>query len=80
MDLDGVQDLEDETGESQELVEAEDEEVPLAKTSLVEDVKHCILHFLEWILAAVLAGYYVGSTKKQEKKIAELRKDIDDKR
>ena len=44
------------------------------------EVKKCAAPLVKLFLAAVLAGYYVGSTKKQEKKIAELRKDIDDKR
>ena len=70
-----------ESEEEQTLTDIVDEEVPLTG-NLVEDMKHCILHFFEWILAAILSGYYVVSTKKQKKEIAELRNEFgqDDKK
>ena len=69
--------LEDEA-DDQEMVGIEDQEVPLANTDLVDNVKHCILHFIEWLLAAIMAGAYIGSTRKQKKEIAELKRELDD--
>ena len=59
--------------DEQLLTTVEDEEVPLAN-NVVENVRNCILHFLEWLVAAALGGYYVVSTRKQKKEIAELRR------
>ena len=68
--------LTNDAGENQELIESEDGEVPLADTNLVESAKHCILHFLEMLLAGGLFLYNAGSTKKQKKELAELRDKI----
>ena len=75
---DEIPDVANEIESEEELIltEVTDEEVPLAN-NLVEDVKHCVMHFFEWILAAILAGYYVVSTKKQKKEIAELRSELE---
>ncbi|MCI8355621.1 MAG: hypothetical protein HFI47_11245 [Lachnospiraceae bacterium] len=72
MDEEDIQEPADETEEDEEVVVVEDEEVPLAN-NLVESAKHCILHFWEWLIAAVLAGYYVINTKKEKNEIAELK-------
>jgi hypothetical protein len=60
------------------LTSIEDEETPLANMNLTASVKHCILHFIELILAAILGGAYVGSTRKQKKEIAEIKKKLED--
>ena len=76
-----VMDVEDELQESDEqgLTPIEDEETPLANKDLVESVRHCILHFIELILAAIMGGTYIGSTRKQKKEIAALKKELEDK-
>ncbi len=77
LDEEELPEVADETDGVQELTEVIDEEVPLVNTNLVEDVKHCILHFFEWILAAILSVYYVANTKKQKKEIAELKNGLE---
>ena len=62
-----------ENEDSNEIVKSGDDEVPLDNTDLSKGVKHCILHFLELLLAAVMGGVYAGSTRKQKKEIAKLK-------
>lgn len=60
---------EEETGS----VDIEDETAPLASPGVIEGTKHCIFHFLELILAGGTAAYGVGSTRKDKKKIDDLK-------
>lgn len=63
----------------QEFTEAVDDEVPLDNMNLAQNVKHCILHFVELLLAAAVGGTYIASTRKQKREIAKL-KDGDEER
>lgn len=62
----------------QETVNITDEEVPQAEFGGTPSVKHCPMHFIELILAAIMGGAYVGSTRKQKKEIKELKKGLGD--
>ena len=79
--MDVEDEIEDDNVEAEDdgLIELENEEVPLANTNIIENVHHCIMHFIELIIAAALSVYYVGSTKKQKKEITGLKKEIEDK-
>lgn len=63
-----------EAGGGQEFTEVQDEEVPLDNTNLAQSVKHCVLHFMELLMAAVVGGAYIGSTRKQKREIAKMKK------
>lgn len=62
----------------QGLTSIEDEDTPLANMNLPHAIRHCILHIIELILAAIMGGVYVGSTRKKKKEIAELKKELGD--
>ena len=70
---DGVQAVDE-----NELTSITDEETPLDNMNLAESVRHCILHFIELILAAIMGGAYIGSTRKQKKEIADIKKKLED--
>ena len=59
-----------------ELLNNDDEDVPLAKQKL-DDHKCCILHFLIMLLAAILYGFYTHNMKKRQKKMFEAREELD---
>ncbi len=71
-------DDETQTANEDELTPIVDEETPLDNMNLAESVRHCILHFIELILAAIMGGAYIGSTRKQKKEIADIRKKLED--
>lgn len=58
-----------------ELTQSGDGEVPLANKELNHDC--CILHFLLALLAIVVFGFYTRDRKKGQRKIFELREELD---
>ena len=77
---DELQSIEDQDEDDQAVVQLDDGEVPLAniETDQGMGVSHRILHYTELILAAIMGGAYIGSTRKQKKELSALRKRIDD--
>ena len=70
-----VLDVEDEQGlENPEIVEVEDEDVPLANAE-VEDTRHAAPYVWGGLLAAALAGGYVGNKKIKQKRMLIAGKD-----
>ncbi|MCM1025987.1 MAG: hypothetical protein NC432_06100 [Roseburia sp.] len=62
-----------ENEEDTESIDIEEETAPLASAGVIEGAKHCVFHFLELILAGGTAAYGVGSTRKDKKKINDLK-------
>ena len=76
---DDLVDLDEEQDENErEIEQIEDEEVPLVNVDSGMSQSHRILHYTELILAAVMGGAYIGSTRKQKKEISALKKRRDD--
>ena len=60
-----------------ELMQIEDEDVPLASTDLAASGRHWVIHIIELILAAIMGGTYV-ETRRQKKELLELKKRLED--
>ena len=75
--LAGIDLGEEEEGEEpvgiEQVVNIEEEEVPLANEDLHDC---CIFHFLEMLLALILLAWYTHDSKKRQKKIFELREQL----
>jgi uncharacterized repeat protein (TIGR01451 family) len=69
--------LEDAAAQVRELVNNDDDEVPLANTNLDNEHKCCVLHFLIMLIAMIVLGFYTRSAKKRQKKIFELREELE---
>ena len=76
-DEDELQSIED---QDEEIAELEDGEVPLVNMDSDQGMGlgHRVVHYTELILAAIMGGAYIGSTRKQKKELSALRKRIDD--
>ena len=59
-----------------ELVNAGDNNVPLGNQKL-DDHKCCVLHFLIMLLTAILYGFFTHNLKKRQKKLFEVREELD---
>ena len=59
-----------------ELVNAGDDNVPLGNQKL-DDHKCCVLHFLIMLLTAILYGFFTHNLKKRQKKLFEVREELD---
>ena len=59
-----------------ELVNAGDNNVPLGNQKL-NDHKCCVLHFLIMLLTAILYGFFTHNLKKRQKKLFEVREELD---
>lgn len=71
-----VQNLTDAVADVQELVNAADQDTPLAN-NLLEDLHICcIFHFLVMLAAMILLVCYTSSAKKRQKKIFALREEL----
>ena len=79
-DEDELQSIEDQDEDDQEIAELEDGEVPLVNMDSDQGLGlgHRVMHYTELILAAVMGGAYIGSTRKQKKELSALKKKIDD--
>lgn len=68
---------EEEEGEEpvdiEQVVNIDEEEVPLANEDLHDC---CIFHFLEMLLALILLAWYTHDSKKRQQKIFELREQL----
>ncbi len=60
----------------QEILNEEDEEVPLADQK-ADDHKCCILHFLIMLPALLISIFETRSMKKRQKKLQEVREELD---
>ena len=59
-----------------ELVNAGDNNVPLGNQKL-DDHTCCVLHFLIMLLTAILYGFFTHNLKKRQKKLFEVREELD---
>ena len=71
-----VDTVKDRVADIQEILNSDDEEVPLADQKL-DDHKCCILHFLIMLLALIIGIFATSSMKKRQKKLQEVREELD---
>ena len=60
----------------QEVLNPDEGDVPLANQNL-ENHKCCILHFLIMLITTILYGYFTHNMKKRQKKLFEVREELD---
>ena len=69
----GVRDI---AASVQEVLNPDEGDVPLANQNL-ENHKCCILHFLIMLITTILYGYFTHNMKKRQKKLFEVREELD---
>ncbi len=71
-----VDTIRDRVADIQEILDSDDDQVPLADQKL-DDHKCCILHFLIMLLALIIGIFETRSMKKRQKKLQEVREELD---
>ena len=59
-----------------ELTEIDEEETPLASPDIAGNAKHCVTHLWGVLATAILSAGYVGSTKREKKKIESMKDEL----
>ena len=60
----------------QQILQSDDEQIPLGDLKL-DDHKCCVLHFLIMLLALLFGIFAFGSLKRRQKKLHEIREELD---
>ena len=71
--------VEEKTAEIKEVLKSDDDKVPLANQKLDDNDDHkcCILHFLIMLITLLVYAFTTTSTKKRQKKLHEVREELD---
>ena len=71
--------VEEKAAEIKEVLKSDDDKVPLANQKLDDNDDHkcCILHFLIMLITLLVYAFTTTSTKKRQKKLHEVREELD---